>query len=122
MLEELLTKIEAQRGNTGNTIGNPRVTATGRAMTGGNAGNIGNTPKNGTAARVAEESAGFADCDPLTHPEHYEIIEFTRWRLPSGRCVAFKLAIPKEKYDGFALLHLLEKRDQQHTSTSNDEV
>ncbi|MGZ8243646.1 hypothetical protein [Methylomagnum sp.] len=62
------------------------------------------------------------DEDNPADPERCEIIEFTRWRLPSGRCVAFKLAIPKEKYDGFALLHLLEIQGRQHSSTSNDEV
>lgn len=48
------------------------------------------------------------DADFLPDPERYEIIEFTNWRLPSGRRVAFKMAIPREKYDGFELLRLLE--------------
>lgn len=53
----------------------------------------------------------FPDDDILTHPERYEIVEFTEWVLPSGRRVAFKLAIPKAKYDGFELIKLLEQRE-----------
>lgn len=47
-----------------------------------------------------------------THPERYEIVRFERWRLISGREVAFSLAIPKTQYDPFALLQWLAERDQ----------
>lgn len=60
--------------------------------------------------------------DILIHPERYEIVEFTDWRLPSGKRVAFKLAIPKEKYDGFELLRLLEIQEQHRMTASNDDV
>jgi hypothetical protein len=129
MLEDLLSKIEIEQsagGNIGNIAGDFGVTAGSRATPSGNIGNIGNTgntgntPKDGDghACRTSGESG---DDDLLTHPERYEVVQFTDWRLPSGRRVAFKLAIPKEKYDGFELLRLLEIQGQQRMTTRNDE-
>ena len=104
MLEDLIARLERERmlpaplaGHTGNIGESSRVTAADRAIPEGNAGHTGNT----------EKEIGRDENDVLKHPERYEIIEFTQWRLPSGRRVAFKLAIPKEKYDGFELLRLL---------------
>lgn len=116
MLEDLIARLETERtpllsGNTGNTGEDPRVTATSRATPSRNTGNMGNTLR----------EIGQHDDDVLMHPERYEIVEFTEWRLPSGRRVAFKLAIPKERYDGFELLRLLEIQKQDRMTTINDE-
>jgi hypothetical protein len=123
MLEDLLSKIEVEQsagGNIGNIAGDFGVTAGSRATPSGNIGSTGNTLKNGNghACRASGESG---DDDLLSHPERYEVVQFTGWRLPSGRRVAFKLAIPKEKYDGFELLRLLEIQGQQRMTTRNDE-
>jgi restriction endonuclease Mrr len=64
------------------------------------------------SAPILSTAEVHGDTDILTHPECYEIVEFTDWRLPSGRRVTFKLAIPKEKYDGFELLRLLDIQGQ----------
>lgn len=59
---------------------------------------------------------------PRACPDEDVIVEFTDWRLPSGRRVAFKLAIPSGRYDGFELLELLEKLDQGHVVMGKGEV
>lgn len=42
----------------------------------------------------------------------FEIVTFESFTLRSGRRVAFKLAIPKDKYDGIELLRMLETFNQ----------
>jgi hypothetical protein len=67
----------------------------------------------GKAFRTSGNVTEPTDDDLLTHPERYEVVEFPDWRLPSGRRVTFNLAIPKERYDGFELLRLLDIREQR---------
>lgn len=42
----------------------------------------------------------------------FVVVNFESFTLQSGRRVAFKLAIPKDKYDGIELLRMLEAFNQ----------
>lgn len=42
----------------------------------------------------------------------FVVVNFESFTLQSGRRVAFKLAIPKDKYDGIELLRMLETFNQ----------
>jgi hypothetical protein len=106
-LEALISEIEAAQAATGYpgyTTTETRVTSADRAIPDGYMGYAGYTSI-GISGNAVKPSGELA----LSNADEEVIVVFDEWRLPSGRRVAFKLAIPKEKYDGFELLRLLEK-------------
>jgi len=64
-------------------------------------------PGIGRKATAAGRYALSVDQD--THPEHVLVSMVIRGALPDGSAVSFELTIPREKYDPFALLAMVER-------------
>ena len=111
-LESLLEQLEARPAVTPVTPRNAAGVTAKAANSAGCTPVTPVTPKNHKHQAQTQPHCNAAADDAQTiDPERYEIVEFNDWLLPSGRRVAFKLAIPKERHDGFELIRILERRD-----------